>query len=362
MNGPGQPGPAERAEGLVREGRALFAVGDLARARECFDRALALVPDDRAAHAGRDRCDRLMAEAGSGAGVTPDDEETPEVTDTPGAEAEAEPDTDGPDSEQTARAPKRAAGRGAALLDDFPDADQQQEETVVDPMAALEMEEEIERERARRRKEQAQGPQAQGPPAQGPPAQGPQAQGPPAQGPPAQGPPAQGPPAQGPAQGPAQDPSYPRYVAGAPGNYPEVIKGPSPAPVGPPGAPPGPGSYVVDYPQVVSGQGYARYATPVGPAHGAAPPYRAVMLTPELRRRWIAIGAGAAVASSLLGLLLGWAIFGGDDDAGEPAAAAAAGPAATASAAPPDAGCSPAAGSALPHGSCGDSRADAGAA
>lgn len=302
MKGPGQPGPAERAEALVREGRALFAVGDLAKARTCFDRAAALVPDHQAARSGRDRCDRLMAEGpSSDPEDTSDSDETPEVAEEGG----------GP------------AGRRAALLDDFPDADQQQEETVVDPMAALEVEEEIERERARQRKERAQ--------------EAPRPQ------PPAPAPPDERGGGSTPAPGPGPDsPSYPRYVAGAPGNYPEVIRGPNgplppaagpgaapagpgAAPAGPPVAPAGAGGYVVDYPQVMAGQGYARYATPVGPHPGAGPPYRAAMLTPELRRRWIAIGAGAALASGLFGLLLGWAIFGGDagesDDGGTTATA-----------------------------------------
>lgn len=51
-----------RAQALIRDGRTLFAQGDVERARQCFAAAVAIEPDDAAARAGLDRCRRLLAE------------------------------------------------------------------------------------------------------------------------------------------------------------------------------------------------------------------------------------------------------------------------------------------------------------
>ncbi|HUS66550.1 MAG TPA: hypothetical protein VMZ28_18560 [Kofleriaceae bacterium] len=55
------PGPADQASALVRDGQALFAAGHVERARECFERALVLAPDDEEARVGAERCVSLMA-------------------------------------------------------------------------------------------------------------------------------------------------------------------------------------------------------------------------------------------------------------------------------------------------------------
>ncbi len=121
----------------------------------------------------------------------------------------------------------------------------------------------------------------------------------------------------------------------------------------------------VEYPQVVSGQGYARYATPVGPAPGAGPGYHATTTSTPAAPPAVDCdsGAGAAVTSGLLGLLLGWAIPGGDSDSqeGPTAPAAASDSHAAAGTAAADAGCAPAPGSALHRASCGRSAPTPGA-
>ena len=59
-----------RAQVLIRDGRTLFAQGDVDRARQCFAAALAIAPDDASARAGLDRCRRLLAEGLAG-GASP---------------------------------------------------------------------------------------------------------------------------------------------------------------------------------------------------------------------------------------------------------------------------------------------------
>src|SRR5690606_2753917 len=242
---------------LVRDGRAFFAAGEVARARDSFAAALALTPDDPAAQTGLEHCDRLLSAPSGG-----DDEFGP------------------------------------------PEA------TVVDPRYALELQRELSAEGAGDGDDSEDGGGA------GPGGDGPDTPRPPdgeAAGD-GEGASAPGPPA-------GAEPSYPRFVASShypevlPGG--RTARGAGAAPSGP-GAPPAggalpSGAFRVDYPQMPSGarSGYPHYATPVGPGGPAvAPPPQQQGFLPGSRRGMIIIASVGAVCLGI-GVLLGWAMAGG---------------------------------------------------
>jgi Tetratricopeptide repeat len=55
--------PGQQATALVRDGRTYFAQGDFERARACYAAAVEIAPDDMTARAGLARCERLLAES-----------------------------------------------------------------------------------------------------------------------------------------------------------------------------------------------------------------------------------------------------------------------------------------------------------
>lgn len=271
------PGPADDVSGLVRDGQAKFASGEVEQARNAFAKALKLKPDDAGAKAGLERCERLLAER-----------------DKPPPEAESDPSWSG----------------DVARNDDFPDSGENPEATIVDPnyLAGLgvprgpdagasgEFPEPLTMPRTPAIEQAGEKARSESP------AAGPEQHGPPRPG----------------------EPAYPRYVATMPGNYPEVRPGGRPAASSPPpiapGTPlPGPGPapmMAVAYPQMPPGgpSAYPQFATPVGgyaPGPAAGPGAYAV---PD-QRRWTIICASVGAGCLLLGLLLGWAIFGASDEA-----------------------------------------------
>lgn len=308
------PGPAaEDVHGLVRDGQARFASGDVEEARNAFAKALELKPDDASAKAGLERCERLLSER-----------ENPQ----------AEPASTPPWPEDGVRS------------DDFPDSGENPEATIVDPNylagamrgpdaggsgefpepLTVPLTPAVERAGETPRPDRPAGDQGSPPPRPG-------------------------------------EPAYPRYVATIPGNYPEVRPGgrpvvPSPPPIAPGTPLPAPAPMVaVAYPQMPPGgpSAYPHYATPVGgylPAPSAGP----MTLSQLDQRRWMIISASVGAGCLLLGLLFGWAIFGSSDEA-EPEAGtvvppiardAAAGAGATPAATHPDAGPAPGAAPAAP--------------
>jgi len=275
-------GTADDVPGLVRDGQAKFASGEVEEARTAFSKALKLKPDDAGAKAGLERCDRLLAERGN---------PPPELALTPPWPS------DGPRSE------------------DFPDSGDNPEATIVDPNylmdigvvrgpdagASGEFPEPLTVPLAPAIERAGEVPKPASPPKPG------------------------GEPASPPAAG--GEPSYPRYVASMPGNYPEVRPGGRPAVASPPPIAPGtplpaPAPMLaIAYPQMPPGgpSAYPHYATPVGGGYAPGPsPGLAAFALPE-RRRFLIIVGSVGGGCLLLGLLLGWAIFGSSDD-DEPAA------------------------------------------
>ncbi len=252
------PGPAEDVLALVRDGQAKFASGEVDEARTVFARALKLKPDDAGAKAGLERCERLLAER-----------ESPPVV--------------------PSRTPPWPSGS-----DDFPDSGEAPEATIVDPNYLIGMD--------------VRGPEAGASSEFPEPLTVPRG---------AIEKPGDAPPPPDGAPAPGREPDYPRYVSTLPGNYPEVRPGGRPAAASPPpssSATPLPGSLpVVAYPQMPPGgpSPYPQYATPVGGYVPTPPPMAFPLLD---RRRMMIIIGSVGGGCLLLGLLLGWAIFGADGD------------------------------------------------
>ena len=251
------PGPVEDVPSLVRDGQAKFASGEVDEARTAFAKALKIKPDDAGAKAGLERCERLLAERES------------------------------PPAEPAHTPPPWATGS-----DDFPDSGEAPEATIVDPNYLLGMR----------------------PPDAGSSGEFPEPLTVP------RAPIEKAPPEGGGNSGAPEAPrlpDYPRYVSTMPGNYPEVRPGGRPAVASPPPGSavtplPGPAPMIV-YPQMPPGgpSPYPQYASPVGSYVPTPPP----MTFPSIDRRRMMITIGSVGAGCLLlGLLLGWAIFGATDD------------------------------------------------
>jgi biotin carboxyl carrier protein len=254
------PGPVEDALALVQDGQAKFASGEVDEARTSFAKALKIKPDDAGAKAGLERCERLLAERES------------------------------PPAEPAHTPPPWATGS-----DDFPDSGEAPEATIVDPNylvgmdlrgpdagASGEFPEPLTVPRGPIEKVGDRPPAAAG--KSGP--------------------------------GPGREPDYPRYVSTMPGNYPEVRPGGRPSTGSPPpsSVTPLPGPLpVVSYPQMPPGgpSAYPQYATPMGGYIPTPPPVAFPLVD---RRRMMIIVGSVGAGCLLLGLLLGWAIFGAGDD------------------------------------------------
>jgi biotin carboxyl carrier protein len=266
------PGPADEVVGLVRDGQAKFASGEVEEARTAFARALKLRPDDAGAKAGLERCERLLSEQKSASAEA--------VATTPPWPSDGPRSDDFPDSGENPEAtivdPNYLMNLGGERGPDAGASSEFPEPLTVPRAAAIERAGETPRpEPARQDKSGAAGTPPPG------------------------------------------EPAYPRYVATMPGNYPEVRPGGRPVvPSPPPSAStplPGPAP-VVAYPQMPPGgpSAYPQYATPTGgylpapapgPMGGFAPPHRWMLITS-------AVGAGCLG----LGILIGWAIFGSSSD------------------------------------------------
>lgn len=317
------PGPPEDVGGLVRDGQAKFASGDVEEARSAFARALKLKPDDAGARAGLERCERLLKEqAGPPAdpGVTPpwpsddfpDSGENPEATIVDPNYLVGIPR--GPDAGASGEFPEPLTVPRTPAIDGPGEAPSPPK---LDLKAKL---------KAKARAKAETGPEPDAPP------------------PPAETASGTAPAPEAPAPGPGE-PAYPRYVSTLPGNYPEVRPGGRPAVASPPPVAPGtppPAPAPVVYPQMPPGgpSAYPQYATPVGgymPSPAAGP----MDLAALERRRWLIICGSVGAGCLLLGLLLGWAIFGAADEE-EPEAGSVvplvAGDAGTGAARPADAG------------------------
>lgn len=306
------PGPADQASALVRDGQALFAAGHVERARECFERALVLTPDNEEARVGAERCTSLMATNLRPAG------------DTLGGPTWSGGSPDSEDSDLGA-----------------PEA------TVVDPMYVREAQQEVARLQASM-STSGDFPEPKTTPA------GPMPHMPPPT-PPAPTQPAPLPrisslapamavsgdmvtspemPAMRPASAPRVEPDYPRASPAASRHYPELLPGgrqsqpsgmhgaptpPTPTPPAPP-APPAP--------PMQSAQGAPPYST-ASPGQAPFPlfPTPSPMGGPlpyfGRPSRWQLMLAGVGGGAALIGFLIGMAVFrSGSDDAAKPAAAA----------------------------------------
>jgi len=354
----GGPPPAQ-ALALVRDGRTHFAQGDVERARACFAAAVEIAPGDPIARAGLARCDRLLAESMGG----------PDEGGVGGAADDGAGAGDG-------------GGEGDTMAMGIPPIDAANEATVVDAMAGHR----AELERARESARAARGGRTTGGPARAagaisrppePPGHGFDQDGlfaggsppgashgaPPALGfPGGSAPPGGFDPAAPPGPdfgprpgnrpegghgepggehggggGPGAEMSYPRFVDGPPGNYPQVSRGG--LPMGPPG--PGPlhapvhalpaaGPQAMPYPAPGSTGPFPQFGPPAASGYGPA-----VAWLGAGRSRSFLIGVASAFAAAFtgLGLLVGFLAFGGGGAAARATPPGAA-PGAAASAAP----------------------------
>ena len=279
------PGPAEDVLGLVRDGQEKFASGEVEQARTAFARALKLKPDDAGAKAGLDRCERLLKERDSPPAVEPGN--TPPWPND-GLRADDFPDS-GDNPEATIVDPNYLVGMGVARGPDAGSSSEFPEPLTVPLTPAIDRSGEVASPDLAKGTRESNGDGAAG-----------------------------------------SEPAYPRYVSNLPGNYPEVRPGGRPAVASPPpvapGTPPpgvGPGQaamVAVAYPQMPPGgpSAYPHYPSQVGggyiPGQPAAPtPWMTWLSSPEKRRSMIILGSVGG-GCLLLGLLLGWAIFGSSAD------------------------------------------------
>jgi hypothetical protein len=298
------PGPADQASGLVRDGQALFAAGDVERARECFERALALVPGDEEARVGLERCARLLVEGSRPAG---DSMSTPAWAG--GGPADSD-DSDLGAPEATVVDPLYVARLQASMPTggEFPEPKTVPSASMPQmPLPSPAQPAKLPRISSLTPATEVSGGMVTEPNM-----------------------PAARPPAASPVR---VEPEYPRASPAASRHYPELLPGgrqshPSGAhggslPAPPPPAPPAP--------LMPSG------AQPA-PAYPTAPPGQAPFFpTPSPMggplpylgrpRRWQLILAGVGTGAALIGFLIGMAVFRGDDGATPaPAVAADAGP------------------------------------
>jgi biotin carboxyl carrier protein len=298
------PGPPDDVLGLVRDGQAKFASGEVEAARSAFAEALKLKPDDAGAKAGLERCERLLKER--------DKSPPPEPVMPPAWPSDDFPDS-GENPEATIVDPNYligiARGPDPGSSSEFPEPLTVPRTPALDlgpaepPRPGPSMASGAERAGGEVQAEadrQSDGEADRGGSSEAAPPPGPSAH---------------------------HEPAYPRYVATLPGNYPDVRAGAgrpavaSPPPIAP-GTPPPQPMVAVAYPQMPPGgpSAYPQFATPVGgyqPAPGAPAAMRMPM-SPE-QRRWMIICASVGGGCLLLGLLLGWAMFGASDE-DEPAA------------------------------------------